>query len=186
MLYVMGFDFFFSPLLSIKADEEQLVLSSKLWDFSSRNLSKEVFSYNSSLDFSTGCFRQRVGDEDLLGDLESCQILPAIPKNLCLLNLRSVSRNYCTIYLLETQALHQKIRKSRNVSSRIGRIFNGHGCNNYKNGPKRCPIVIILVRYPYVAQSDAPFYDAICKEGAKAFHDLMYCLSHQRTFGGGW
>lgn len=48
-----------------------MCLSSKLGDFSSRDLGKEVLGHDPSLGFPGSCLWERISDEDLLGNLKA-------------------------------------------------------------------------------------------------------------------
>lgn len=78
---------------------EKKVLSSELWNFGGGDLSEEMLSYEPALNFSGRSFWKIIGDENLLGDLERCQILLAKLQHLRFVYFAIFSGNYGTIYL---------------------------------------------------------------------------------------
>ena len=74
-------------------------LCPKLWDFSSRDLGKEVLSHNSSLDLPSSRLWERISDEHLLGNLKGGKIFLAKPRYLCFIDVWSFSWNDGTVYL---------------------------------------------------------------------------------------
>lgn len=58
-----------------------------------------MLCYQPALNLASSSLWKSISDENLLGDLESCQIFLTKLQHFCLIYIRLFSRNYCTVYL---------------------------------------------------------------------------------------